>query len=415
MLHSLHLKNVGPAPEMRMKLARRLNLITGDNGLGKSFLLDLAWWALTRTWASLPAIPRGAGEATLGVQYEGQTKPHEYESRYDRRRQQWIGKKSGRPANPGMVIYARVDGGFAVWDPARASEAGDAPGFVFDAEDVWDGLARRCNGLVRDWATWQLEQKEAWRLLQNALQVMSPSEDEPLRPGALTRVSLDDPRDIPTLRLPYGEVPILHASAGMRRICALVYLLVWTWIEHQRASKLIDQPPTDRIIFLVDEPDTHLHPRWQRVVLRSLLNVVHQLMTKGDAKVQLIAATHSPLVMASVEPLFDPAHDKCWHLDADGELVHLREEAWAKEGDVLGWLASATFGLKHARSLESEVAIEAAEAFMRDDLPAPQHLRTRAAIHAELVRLLAGSDPFWARWIASQDRGPAARSPRRKR
>jgi hypothetical protein len=201
----------------------------------------------------------------------------------------------------------------------------------------------------------------------------------------------------------------------MRRICALVYLLVWTWIEHQRASKLIDQPPTDRIIFLVDEPDTHLHPRWQRVVLRSLLNVVHQLMTKGDAKVQLIAATHSPLVMASVEPLFDPAHDKCWHLDADGKLVHLREEVWAKEGDVLGWLASGTFGLKHARSLESEVAIEAAEAFMRDDLPAPKHLRTRDAIHAELVRLLAGSDPFWARWISSQDRGRSARSPRRKR
>ncbi len=50
MLESLHLKNVGPAPEMKMELAPRLNLITGDNGLGKSFLLDVAWWALTRKW-----------------------------------------------------------------------------------------------------------------------------------------------------------------------------------------------------------------------------------------------------------------------------------------------------------------------------------------------------------------------------
>ncbi len=48
MLKSLRLKNVGPAPEM--ELAPRLNLITGDNGLGKSFLLDVAWWALTRRW-----------------------------------------------------------------------------------------------------------------------------------------------------------------------------------------------------------------------------------------------------------------------------------------------------------------------------------------------------------------------------
>lgn len=48
MLKYLHLKNVGPAPEMEMDLGTRLNLITGDNGLGKSFLLDVAWWALTR-------------------------------------------------------------------------------------------------------------------------------------------------------------------------------------------------------------------------------------------------------------------------------------------------------------------------------------------------------------------------------
>ena len=47
MLEYLHLKNVGPAPEMEMKLSQRLNLITGDNGLGKTFLLDIAWWVLT--------------------------------------------------------------------------------------------------------------------------------------------------------------------------------------------------------------------------------------------------------------------------------------------------------------------------------------------------------------------------------
>lgn len=50
MLDSLQLQNVGPAPQMRMEFAPRLNLITGDNGLGKSFLLDVAWWALTRSF-----------------------------------------------------------------------------------------------------------------------------------------------------------------------------------------------------------------------------------------------------------------------------------------------------------------------------------------------------------------------------
>lgn len=57
LLESLHLQNIGPAAEMNMDLAPRLNLITGDNGLGKSFLLDVAWWALTRTWAREMVIP----------------------------------------------------------------------------------------------------------------------------------------------------------------------------------------------------------------------------------------------------------------------------------------------------------------------------------------------------------------------
>jgi DNA repair ATPase RecN len=39
MLEYLKLRNVGPAPELEMRFGPRLNLITGDNGLGKSFLL----------------------------------------------------------------------------------------------------------------------------------------------------------------------------------------------------------------------------------------------------------------------------------------------------------------------------------------------------------------------------------------
>src|ERR1700753_576746 len=50
MLEYLHLKNVGPAQKMELDLAPRLNLLTGDNGLGKSFLLDVAWWVLTHKW-----------------------------------------------------------------------------------------------------------------------------------------------------------------------------------------------------------------------------------------------------------------------------------------------------------------------------------------------------------------------------
>jgi predicted ATPase len=39
MLQKLHLKQVGIAPEFNIEFAHRLNIFTGDNGLGKTFLL----------------------------------------------------------------------------------------------------------------------------------------------------------------------------------------------------------------------------------------------------------------------------------------------------------------------------------------------------------------------------------------
>ena len=83
MLEYLHLKNVGPARELTMDLAPRLNVITGDNGLGKSFLLDIAWWALTRRWpsevnpritSSMKALPYGRGAATIAFRFTGKKK-----------------------------------------------------------------------------------------------------------------------------------------------------------------------------------------------------------------------------------------------------------------------------------------------------------------------------------------------------
>ena len=71
MLEYLELDNVGPAPRMKVEFAPRVNIITGDNGLGKSFLLDTAWWALTGAWpaevnrrmtSGLPARPRDKGQ-----------------------------------------------------------------------------------------------------------------------------------------------------------------------------------------------------------------------------------------------------------------------------------------------------------------------------------------------------------------
>jgi hypothetical protein len=427
MLEYLELEGVGPAPRLELSLAPRLNIITGDNGLGKSFLLEAAWWALTRTWTTVPARPHGGHGITPSIRsrWGSKTKPIEYTSNFDSEAQVWSTKR-GRPGDPGLVIYAQVDGGFSVWDPARNYHrewkahdyaAPDRPAaYLFQPHEIWDGLEidgkPACNGLIQDWAFWQASNNEAFRQLSEVLTTLSPSPTETLAPGQLTRISLDDVRDIPTLRMAYGEeVPILYAAAGIKRIVALAYLLVWTWQEHLRAGKLLRREPTRRVIFLIDEIEAHLHPRWQRVIMRALLQVVEALTGAADVEVQIIAVTHSPLLMASVEPLFDEERDRVFHFDLREGQVVLEEVPWAKQGDASNWLVSEVFGLQQARSLEAERAIEAAEAFMRGDRAVlPADLATQDAIHQELCRVLAGHDPFWPRWIVHTEKLAEARA-----
>jgi hypothetical protein len=200
--------------------------------------------------------------------------------------------------------------------------------------------------------------------------------------------------------MPYGqEVPVLQLSSGMKRVIALAYLLVWSWQGHAKASILLGQTTTPRLIFLIDEVESHLHPRWQRSVIGALLEVMNALASQ--AQVQLIVATHSPLVMASIEPHFDATKDAWFDLDlaarADGipPEVQLRKRQFMRLGEASRWLTSDAFDLQSARSLEAEkVLLEAAEVLSQEP-PDPSRAR---AMDLKLRTLLGETDPFWFRW-----------------
>lgn len=414
MLQSLTLKGVGPSKQLGpVDFAPRMNFLTGDNGLGKSFLLDTAWWALTRTWArGIPAVPqKSAKTSSIAFRYSKSTPgAHDESVAFNHREGVWP-LKQGRPPIPGVVIYAGVDGSFSAWDPARnywkdkdPSPATKPRAFNFTPSQVWDGLpgpdgAWYCKGLVHDWVLWQKGQDPAFTDLIKVLDALSPSGVEKLTPGDPVRLG-EDVTDHPSLRMPYGQdVALVHASAGMRRIAALAYLLVWTWHEHERACERTRQKKAKEVIFLIDEIECHLHPQWQRRIVPALLRVM-QALTGQKVPVQLIVATHSPLVLASVETEFDAEQDAIFNIHLQGTEATITAETWAKQGDVVNWLVSPAFGLQQARSVEAEEAIEAAEAWMRDETGTlPPHLNTKDRIHKALLKSLPGHDVFWPRWV----------------
>ena len=430
MLERLELENVGPAPDMVLDLQSRLNLITGDNGLGKSFLLDVAWWALTRRWprdlnprltSGYPARPTDiAKPAKLRFALTTDAgNSRSFESTYSVRDESWTGQP-GRPWSPGLVVHAHADGGFSVWDPARNywRRRGDIdvqdrlPGYVFSPGEVWTGLdvsidgkpTKVCKGLLDDWSSWIREKGENARRMAEVVGALAVR-GEPWEVGRILRLSVDDAQDIPSIRTEYSEaVPIVHASSAVRRITGLAYMLVWSWSEHVRAAEQLGVKVAGQVILLFDEIDAHLHPRWQRTIVPAILKVMDRL-TDRDSGVQLIAATHSPLVLASMEPHFDENRDRLFHLDIHDGRVQLDIVPWAAQGDALNWLVSDVFGLRQARSVEAETAIDAAQAFMLGDTGrSPEHLRERDDIQRELERVLAGHDPFWPRWVVWTER-----------
>ena len=394
---------LGPAEHFILEPADRLTLITGDNGLGKSFLLECSWWALTGEWADMQAFPnpgkqRGRAEIKYAIKGE-HAKPEKKTISFDWKSLSWP-QTTKRPTISGLIVYARVDGSFAVWDPAKdigpLNNLSRSNSFVFSSKQVWDGLHGRIEGLIRDWIRWQSNpSKYPFETFTRVLASLSPPDLGTLEPGDPVRIP-GDPRDIPTIKHPYGLTPIVYDSAGVRRIITLAYLIVWAWNEHVVNAELAHALPERRIVVLIDEMEAHLHPRWQRSVLPALLSIGEML--SPQLQVQFFVATHSPLVMASAEPVFNEEIDSLFHLDlANSGEVCLNEIDFVRRGDVSSWLMSPVFDLKQARSSEAESAIESAKAIQLQLEITPKEVRD---ISSRLVKYLAADDKFWPRWIA---------------
>ncbi len=409
-IRSLDMREVGPALALHYRATPRLNLITGDNSLGKTFLLDCAWWAITGAWNQYPAEPRRDARRSLprirfSLNASGRQRDFAFKYTFDQ--QSWLPVTSVSERLGGLAIYCRHDGSYVIWDPASSGKSIRDPHSVtiaLDRSSLWHGKSGLndqgqrvsiCNGLLSDWVDWQTRSSrfdEIFGAFVQCLHTLSPPGGQQLDVDEPTQMPGDE-REMPALRMPYGTIPFVHSSAGVQRIVGLVYVIIWTWFRHQRQAKMAGRNPQDRLVLIVDEIDSHLHPHWQRSIVPSLLSAVDALA--GELTTQLHIATHSPLVLASTEPIFDHENDSLHHLALNDDYVDIERFDFAKFGTVDSWLRSEIFGLAHARSIRAEVAIERAKALQLSSNPEPAEV---IATDEELGRVLRDDDDFWPRW-----------------
>ena len=149
----------------------------------------------------------------------------------------------------------------------------DLPGYVFSAKEVWDGLEVGidgkativCNGLLRDWANWIREGGRAARDMRDLL-VSSVALDDArdrLEPGPLTDLC----RDAGTSRSLRAASPMRSPSCTRPRACVgsspWRISCLWSRSENRLAAQQLGESPAKQVVLMIDELESHLHPRWQ--------------------------------------------------------------------------------------------------------------------------------------------------------
>ncbi len=148
------------------------------------------------------------------------------------------------------------------------------------------------------------------------------------------------PRQGVRFKTPYGWVRLRDMSLGYQTLVVwLTDLADKLFVRYPDSKNPLEEPA----IVLIDEIDLHLHPSWQRKLLKSLSEIFKNT--------QFIATAHSPLVVQAAG-------------DVDANVVLLRREGdqtvvVTDVADVRGWrldqiLTSELFGLETARSPATE-------------------------------------------------------------
>lgn len=438
MIKTLELNNVGPSEHLSIDFGDRLTVFTGDNGLGKSFVLDVAWWMLTKEWASEMAMPsslvspddtaRSSKSVITGKFDSIASNDAVQEYVFQRLGQVWncspmadnSGNGRNSPSNA-IVLYMKYDGTIAMYDPVKAEADAYSRRLlqeqvhnysemhvtfsknttrIYSQAELWNGVQKsrrqEFNGLIADWGDWQREGSFSYICLKKGMRHLSPK-GEIFSIGNLRRVKADDSRKFPTIKSEFGkETPLIYASAGIRKIISLLYALTWAWNEHIELCEKYSMEPADKVILLIDEVEAHLHPQWQRSILKSLESVMGSLLTGHDVSTQLICTTHAPLVLASLEPIFDEREDVLYSFDVNRKTceVELKKEEWIRRGSSAAWLTSSVFGLESDSSEQREDAIKEAKLAVRNRVSEKEARK----VHKKLIAALHQADPFWSFW-----------------
>jgi predicted ATP-binding protein involved in virulence len=372
---SLKLANLRAIETAEFRFQAGFNLIVGVNGVGKTSMLDalrVCLSAITKQANKLRApvesftlddIRVGADALSVecGVQIGGSEygylihKPREPSAPQE--------KKAGMPREQVHDTPKKVTFLGDVPGPVTGSEPGGRPlAVLFSTKravpsERAPGKNVAASGMAAAFADafanreLRLGEFAAWMRVQEALKservsagrVLAAFEDAVARflPGyAHLRVDGDER---PRLLIDRGSttVAVRQLSDGERGTLALVLDL--TRRLAQANPEMSDPAAEAEAVVLIDEIELHLHPKWQRQIVRNL--------TAAFPRCQFVATTHSPQVVGEVE------HDRI-QIIANGQVYSPTHSFGVDSSRVLEEIMGADPRTEEVNALLSQISQE---------------------------------------------------------
>lgn len=333
-------------PEQTLNLAHddrpaKWTVILGENGVGKTTILQCLWAMAPRVAAPLPgaipgSIPRGfpAHDRELVLRRSPTSKAAVLA--HVLLDELLTSTRVGSPASSGIRLSSpasetrtpypgwanAVCCGYGALRRSNEAAAIEAGGSSHSAATLFSDHAELRSGsewfLRADYAASALQDRRAAvqrDKIQAALIDLLPDVSDIRRAG----IDEQPPQPRVEVQTHYGWVPMRALSLGYRSMIAWVVDLASRMFEAYPDS--VD-PLSKPAIALVDEIDLHLHPRWQREITAHLDHLF--------PNVQFIVTAHSPLAVQApgvtnvavlrrvddhVEIVNDPEEVRGWRVD----------------------------------------------------------------------------------------------------
>lgn len=205
-------------------------------------------------------------------------------------------------------------------------------------------------------------------------------------PGA-SHVYFDISLDQLVLEIDGKRLPFVYLSDGYRNMLAMaadIAVRCATLNPHFRENAATETPG----VVLIDEIDLHLHPKWQRSVITDLM--------KAFPKVQFVATTHSPFVIQSL-----PA-------SADVQLINLDDPAETDVQnksieDISEWIQGVDLPQRSQRYVQMMDKASQYFGMLKDESASTDDQRQSARRELEQVVMPFSDNPGYHAFIKMQE------------